>query len=154
MSVKRLGRGDEPTLELLAINDAEFDLDGRGVSLVPLDAEAAQCFLANPAVLFWTEVEDDAIVGFLYCLVVPLRSGLGQEVLLYEIGVSHKWRRRGCGRALLTAMEAWMRDNRVDEVWVLADNPVAVEFYRGCGFGVEGEQPTYMTRESGGGVVH
>ena len=43
-------------------------------------------------------------------------------------------------------MERWMREHGVNEVWVLADNPGAVEFYRACGLGVEDEQPVYMTR--------
>lgn len=147
MSIKRLSPGDEQSLALLATNDAEFDLDGRGTSLAPLDVDAARQFLANPAVLFWTALEGDVVVGFLYCLVVPLRSGIGKEILLYEIGVLHNWRRRGAGRALLTEMETWMHANDVTEVWVLADNPVAVAFYRGCGFNADGEQPAYMTRE-------
>ncbi|MDB4915227.1 MAG: GCN5-related N-acetyltransferase [Gemmatimonadetes bacterium] len=146
MSVKRLGPGDEPILVSLATNDAAFDLDGRGGSLVPLDDDAGRRFLANPAVLFWTASDDDKVVGFLYCVVVPLRSGDGREVLLYEIGVRNDFRRHGAGRALLTEMEAWMRANDVGEVWVLADNPVAVEFYRDCGFTTDGQQPTYMTR--------
>jgi ribosomal protein S18 acetylase RimI-like enzyme len=44
-------------------------------------------------------------------------------------------------------MEAWMRANGVEEVWVCADNEAAVEFYRGCGFSAGIEQPVYMTRE-------
>jgi ribosomal protein S18 acetylase RimI-like enzyme len=149
MSIKRLGPGDEPTLELLSTNDAEFDIEGRGGSLVPLEGDAARRFLANPAVLLWTASEAGKIVGFLYCVIVPLRSGEGQELLLYEVGVHHEWRRRGAGRALLAEMEAWMYANDVREVWVLADNPVAIEFYRGCGFGTEGDQPRYMTRALG-----
>jgi ribosomal protein S18 acetylase RimI-like enzyme len=31
-------------------------------------------------------------------------------------------------------------------VWVLADNPGAVEFYRAGGFAVEAEQPVYLVR--------
>ncbi len=40
-----------------------------------------------------------------------------------------------------------MQSNGVRVVWVGADNRVAVEFYRGCGFSAEPEQPVYMTRE-------
>ncbi len=40
-----------------------------------------------------------------------------------------------------------MKTNDVSEVWVLADNAIAVEFYRGCGFATEDDQPVYMTRE-------
>jgi ribosomal protein S18 acetylase RimI-like enzyme len=151
VTIRRLGPGDEALLELLATHDADFDLDGRGSSLRPLDRAAATRFLANPAVLLWVASADDVVVGLLYCLVVPLRSDEAQELLLYEIGVRSSWRKNGVGRALLDRMEDWMRANDIDVVWVLADNPIAVDFYRACEFVTEGEQPVYMTRDVTGG---
>ena len=145
--INRLGSGDERVLALLAAEDADFDLDGRSAPLAPLASSQASRFLSNDAVLLWTAMAGDDVVGFLYCLVVPLRSGDGQELLLYEIGVRSAWRRRGVGRALLDEMERWMTSSGVSEVWVLSDNPAAVEFYRGCGFSSDEAQPTYMTRE-------
>lgn len=146
-SIRRLGPGDEAVLELLATEDADFDLDGRSEALRPLEPAAARRYLANPAVLHWVAVEDGSVTGFLYCLLVPLRSGAGQELLLYEIGVRRAFRRRGTGRALLAHLEGWMRAGGVDVVWVLADNESAVEFYRGCGFTSEDPQPVYLTRD-------
>ena len=147
VSIKRLGPGEEATLELLAREDADFDLEGRGSPLSPLKPGAAQRYLANPGVLHWVASEGGVVTGFLYCSVVLLRSSPGQELLLYEIGVRQAWRRKGVGRALLTHMEGWMKNNEVSEVWVCADNQVAVEFYRGCGFAIEADQPVYMTRK-------
>jgi GNAT superfamily N-acetyltransferase len=147
VSIKRLGPGDEAALELLAREDADFDLDGRGEPLEPLKPVMAQRYLANPAVLHWVAVEGEVITGFLYCLHLPLRSGDGHELLLYEIGVRKNWRRHGTGRALLNHMENWMQSNGVRVVWVGADNQGAVDFYRACGFGAEPEQAVYMTRE-------
>ena len=147
MSIKRLGPGDEATLELLAKEDADFDVQGRGGPLVPLKPGMATRYLANPGVLHWVTWEGGEVTGFLCCSVVLLRSGSGQELLLYEIGVRQAWRRKGVGRALLSHMEMWMKSNEVGEVWLCADNQVAVDFYRGCGFGVELEQPVYMTRK-------
>ena len=46
--------------------------------------------------------------------------------MLYEIGVRSSWRERGIGRSLLNHMEAWMKVNGMNEVWVLADNQIAV----------------------------
>ncbi len=40
-----------------------------------------------------------------------------------------------------------MQNNDVGVVWVCADNAVAVEFYRGCGFHLQERQPVYLTRE-------
>jgi len=146
VSIKRLGPGDEAILELLAQEDADFDLEGRGSALTPLKPGWAQRYLANPGVLHWVALEDGRVTGFLYCSLVLLRSGAGQELLLYEIGVRQAWRRQGVGRALLDHMETWMKNNDVPEVWVCADNAVAVEFYRECGFAVEAAQPVYLTR--------
>jgi GNAT superfamily N-acetyltransferase len=147
LQIKRLGPGDEATLELLAREDADFDLDGRGTPLAPLKPGMARAYLASPSVLHWVALEDSVVTGFLYCTHLLLRADAGQELLLYEIGVRSAWRRKGVGRALLTHMESWMKTNEVSLVWVCADNEVAVDFYRGCGFGSEEPQPVYMTRE-------
>lgn len=147
ISIKRLCPGDERILALLATEDADFDLDGRGEPLRPLDPMAAERYLANPAVLHWIAIDGDHVIGFLYCIHLPLRSGEGQELLLYEIGVRSAWRRRGVGRSLLTEMERWMRKSGVSVVWVGADNESAVAFYRGCGFSAEDPEPVHVTRE-------
>ncbi len=148
--VRRLGPGDEPILQLLATDDADFDITGRGAPQPPLDFTAARDYLANPAVLHWIAVEGDVVVGDVNCLLLPLRAGAGRELLLYEIGVRESWRRRGIGRALLEVMEQWMHENAVTEVWVLADNAAAVDFYGACGFVTEKLQPVYMTRHLDG----
>jgi GNAT superfamily N-acetyltransferase len=70
--------------------------------------------------------------------------------LLYSIGVRASHRRRGVGRALVEEMLRWMRAEGVREVWVLADNPGAEEFYAACGFmrGGEHEQGVLMLRDA------
>ncbi len=50
------------------------------------------------------------------------------------IGVRTDHRRHGIGRLLVEAVGKWMDANNVADVWVLADNSVAEEFYRRCGF--------------------
>jgi ribosomal protein S18 acetylase RimI-like enzyme len=142
---KLLGPQDISILEHLAVSDPDFDLEGRGEPLEPLSPSAARRFLADPAVLFWVAREGAQITGFLYCLVVPLRSSDEQELLLYEIGVHREWRRRGVGRMLLDHMEGWMRTNGVGEVWVFADNQAAVNFYRARSFMLPESQPVYLT---------
>ena len=146
VSIRRLGPGDEAVLELLATEDEDFDLDGRSEQLSPLKPSMAQRYLANPGVLHWVAVADGVVTGFLYCAHLLLRTDPGQELLLYEIGVRKAHRRQGVGRALLDHMARWMQSNDLSVVWVLADNRVAVDFYRGCGFANEEPQPVYMTR--------
>ncbi|HKO49456.1 MAG TPA: GNAT family N-acetyltransferase [Polyangiaceae bacterium] len=145
IAIKRLGPGDEAILDLLANEDADFDLEGRSAALPQLKPSMAQRYLANPGVLHWVAMQDGIVTGFLYCAHVLLRCHPGQELLLYEIGVGKAHRRKGVGRALLDHMARWMQKNEISVVWVCADNPVAVDFYRGCGFAEE-PQPVYMTR--------
>lgn len=147
VSIRRLGPGDEAILELLARDDADFDLDGRGGALTPLSLSMAQRYLASPSVLHWVALHEGMVIGFLYCGIVLLRSDPGQELLLYEIGVRRAFRRKGVGRTLLQHMESWMQQNGVREVWVCADNQIALDFYRSCGFGSSESQPIYLTRE-------
>jgi len=147
VSIKRLGPGDEAILDALAREDADFDLEGRSSGLTPLKPAHAQRYLSNPGVLHWVAQHEGNVVGFLYCSLVLLRSEPARELLLYEIGVRGAWRRQGVGRALLSHMESWMQNNDVGVVWVCADNAVAVEFYRGCGFTTEEQQPLYLRRE-------
>src|SRR6478752_8814249 len=146
VSIRRLGPGDEATLELLNREDGDFDLDGRSHELPPLKPNLAQRYLANPSVLHWVASLDGEVIGFLYCAHLLLRTDPGQELLLYEIGVRKAHRRQGVGRALLEHMARWMQSNDISVVWVCADNRVAVDFYRGCGFASEQPQPVYMTR--------
>jgi len=150
MSITRLGPGDDRVLERLTVDAADFGLAEPDDPPTPLDAAAATQYLAHPAVVHWVAADHGEIVGDLACILLPLRSGGGRELLLYDVGVRSAWRRRGVGRALLAQMETWMRENGVSQVWVLSD-PAAVEFYRACGFDAEEPQPVYMTREVGGG---
>jgi len=143
MNVRLLGPGDEAVVARLVDEDVDFDLDGRGGGDAPADLVA---YLADPAVLHWVAEADGEPVGHLHCTIVRLSYGPGRELLLYEIGVREAWRRQGVGRALMAAMTAWMDAEGVAEVWVLADNPGARDFYAAVGFVADPEQPTYMTR--------
>jgi GNAT superfamily N-acetyltransferase len=147
MTIRRLGPGDEPVLALLAREAPEFDIAAPEEPLPPGEAAA---YLADPAVLHWVAEEDGRIVGELLCHLLRLPSRDGLELLLYSIGVRASHRRRGVGRALVEEMLRWMRAEGVREVWVLADNPGAEEFYAACGFrrGGEHEQGVLMLRDA------
>jgi GNAT superfamily N-acetyltransferase len=150
MTIRRLGPGDEPVLALLAREAPEFDIAGRTAPEEPLPPGEAAAYLADPAVLHWVAEEDGRIVGELLCHLLRLPSRDGLELLLYSIGVRASHRRRGVGRALVEEMLRWMRAEGVREVWVLADNPGAEEFYAACGFrhDEEHEQGVLMLRDA------
>src|SRR6478736_5210261 len=111
VTIKRLGPGDEAILDILARDDADFDLDGRSEAQRPLKPSMAQRYLASPSVLHWIAFQDGVVTGFLYCAHLLLRTDPGQELLLYEIGVRKAHRRKGVGRALLDHMARWMQSN-------------------------------------------
>ena len=142
--IRRLGTSDAEVLELLARDDADFDLEGRGGPRSPLGRAAADAYLSNPHVLHWVARADGAVVGFLCCHLLPMRKEPARELLLYEIGVRSAWRRRGVGRQLVSAMEEWMRANSVSTAWVLADNGEAGRFYAACGFGPGSGPAVYL----------
>jgi ribosomal protein S18 acetylase RimI-like enzyme len=141
MNVRRLQEDDHALLALLAASEEDFDVAGRSESRAPLAEEEARAFLKNA--LFWVAEKGGELWGFLSCQLIRKRAE-APELLLYEIGVREAHRRHGVGRALLAAMDEWMKANSIEQVWVLADNPGAVAFYRACGFSVE--DATYMTR--------
>ena len=139
LSIRRLGLADKETLALLAREDADFDVPGRGETLEPLSDEAASRYLQNPFLVHWVAEEEGRVVGHMNGYILPLRAGGIVEFLLYEIGVRNSHRGQGVGKALVRTMLDWMRDNHIQVTWVIADNPGAFEFYGKCGFGkVEG----------------
>jgi GNAT superfamily N-acetyltransferase len=146
VAVRRLRAGDEHVLALIAADAPDFDLAGRTTPERPLAPGDAAAYLAEPNVLHWIAEDGDAVVGELLCHLLLMPSDEGRELLLYSIGVRSSHRRRGVGAALLDEMRRWMRDARVPEAWVLADNAGAEAFYAACGFrrGGEGEQGTLM----------
>jgi ribosomal protein S18 acetylase RimI-like enzyme len=146
-SIRRLRPGDEPILELLALEDADFDVEGRSGPREPLDRETARAYLSDPAVLHWiAEESGGAVLGALSAHRLRKRVGEPAEVLFYEIGVRTAHRRQGVGKALVEALYGWMRAHEVREVWVLAGNPAAVEFYRACGFEIPAGPSVYLQR--------
>ena len=150
ISIRRLNENDFSVLQMLAAEDGDFDIEGRSESIEAPHPVRARDYLGNSDVLFWVSHEGEIVTGFLQCLVLPIRTGRGREVLVYEIGVRKKYRRAGVGRALMQHLEQWMQHNSIDELWVVADNPGAERFYDVCGFerrGVKYFQPVYMSRE-------
>jgi ribosomal protein S18 acetylase RimI-like enzyme len=83
MTVRRLGGDDEGVLELLARDEADFDVEGRSEAKEPLARDDARAFLGDANVLFWVAEHDGDVVGFLSCQLVRKRAG-APELLLYE----------------------------------------------------------------------
>lgn len=142
--VRRLGPGDESVLTLLARDDADFDMDDSRGPRKPLGPEAARAHLTDPHVLHWVAWAGPEVVGFVFCLLLPMRKEPARELLLYEIGVRTAWRRCGVGRRLISAMTEWMRAEGIELAWVLAGHAGAERFYEACGFRPGEEPATYL----------
>jgi ribosomal protein S18 acetylase RimI-like enzyme len=145
ITVRRLDGDDEPVLALLAEDAAAFEREGRGRPRRPVGQSAAAAHLADPHVLHWVAEENDVVVGHLLCYLERRWVDEPVQLLLYEIGVRHGYRRRGVGRCLIREMERWMTANAVRDVWVLADEE-AEPFYFACGFAPDVDQPVQMSR--------
>jgi GNAT superfamily N-acetyltransferase len=146
LSIRRLVIGDEATLASLADDDADFDLPGKGKPRPPLSDDEAHRYLADPSVIHWVAEIGDELVGHLQGYVLHKRTADGVEVILYEVGVRIAHRRRGVGRALVETLLAWTDERGLGEVWVLADHPGAMAFYRSCGFEIGEGPPVFMNR--------
>ena len=91
-------------------------------------------FLRDPASIVFVALERDALVGWVWGLRQRHVGGYSQ-VQLYEIGVVASMRRRGVGRALVTAF----RDLAIEEghrrMWLFTDedNRPAKALYEATG---------------------
>lgn len=135
LTIRRPQPGDEQVFIDYCAQDHLFELDPDDAEPgTPIDLATAEAFLADPTVRFWMAEHGSEPVGILHCFVLALPRDIDRtEVLLYDIGTRIDWRRRGVGRALIAAMEAWMVEQGIAEVWVGAAS-TAVEFYRASGF--------------------
>ncbi len=84
---------------------------------------------------------DDNLVGY---ALVSLRKG-ARALRIYSLAVDARFARRGVGRALLQACEAYGRRHRRTalSLEVRYDNAAAIALYESCGFRLFGEHAHY-----------
>lgn len=94
-----------------------------------------QAWLSDPrhVLLVATDVEDP--IGFALGYVLERIDGVRPMLFFYEIEVVEPFRRRGVGRALVTAIQEVGRQENVVRVWVQTspDSVPARALYHGCG---------------------
>jgi ribosomal-protein-alanine N-acetyltransferase len=83
----------------------------------------------------------DELVGY---ILVSLRKGT-RALRIYSLAVGARFARRGVGRALLQAAEAYGRRHRREALTleVRYDNASAIALYESCGFSQFGEHTHY-----------
>jgi len=103
---------------------------------IPVDEEALDQFLKDPACYLVLAVENSVVVGSLngYSLKHPNLSR--PQFLLYEVDVRPDCRRKGVGEALVKTFMKHAQGENAFEIWVLSNesNKAAIELYQKCGF--------------------
>jgi GNAT superfamily N-acetyltransferase len=112
-----------------------LQLDGLFDEGTVWDVEQGELFLRNPDNLFVLARWAGTVCGFLTAHRLQRFDRRRAEVLLYEIGVDDRYRRRGVGTALIDEVKRWAKEVGADEVWVLteAGNAAGMALYASTG---------------------
>jgi ribosomal protein S18 acetylase RimI-like enzyme len=123
MEIRRLRSGDERELEKVA---PCFD------HLV--QPEAVTRFLASENHYILVAYEEDGVAGFVSGVAMT-HPDKGTEMFLYELAVDEKFRRRGVGTKLVSALADMARLRGCYGMWVLTeeDNAAALATYSAAG---------------------
>jgi GNAT superfamily N-acetyltransferase len=127
-NIKILQRGDERVLMNVAA----------GVFDNPVDANLAKEFLADSRHHIAVAVDDGKVVGFASG-VHYIHPDKAPELWINEVGVAPTHRRRGLGKAVLSALLEVGKSRNCTAAWVLTHrgNPNPMAFYSSAG-GIEG----------------
>jgi ribosomal-protein-alanine N-acetyltransferase len=100
--------------------------------------------LDNPDALFLCAEVEDVVKGFAIGRFI-LDAVKGDELEVYNIGVSVQLRRRGMGRALLQRFIEKARERGGSAIWleVRESNLTAIQFYESIGFSKVYERPSF-----------
>jgi ribosomal protein S18 acetylase RimI-like enzyme len=103
--------------------------------------EWAARFLADPDHHLCLAIDDGAAVGFVTGVEMT-HPDKGTEMFLYELGVDERHRRRGIGRALVTALASRAEERGCYGMWVLTerDNQAAMRTYAAAGAGNDSDE--------------
>lgn len=137
MTVVRLAVGDEELAESAVLLFAEE------APSLPIDVGA---FLRRPEAVLLVSFDDESLAGWVYGQELIHPDG-ERTMLLYALDVDDAFRRRGHGRALVTAFVDAARSAGCTEVWVLTDdaNPAALATYAAAGGDREDEASVMFT---------
>lgn len=123
MRIVALGPGDQAR-----VHQASHLFDG------PARDDATTRFLDDPSHHLLVAYERDAPAGFVSGVEIT-HPDKGTEMFLYELGVDRRFRGRGIGRSLVTALAELARDRGCYGMFVLTDhdNRAALATYRSAG---------------------
>lgn len=101
----------------------------------PWDAGQGRKFLGNSDNALFLAFAGDKVVGFVTGYRLQRLDKNRAEVLLYEIEVIEEYRKRGIGKKLIAALNAWAAEIEAFQSWVLtySDNEAAMAMYKSMG---------------------
>ena len=123
-----------------------------GLSFWSSESYAAE--LDNPDVLFFCAEVEDAVRGFAIGRFVHDADN-GDELEVYNIGISAEIRRRGLGQALLRRFIEKARERGGSAIWleVRESNLTAIRFYESVGFSKVYERPSFYLNPTENALV-
>lgn len=132
MNIIRLTEQDRPRLSgLIKLYEQVFEMKPFAVP----PAEYLEALLKDPGIIFFVAEEQEKIVGGLTAHVLHSVYFASAEVYVYDLAVSAELQRKGIGSQLMTALQAYCRQQGYREVFVQADRPDqhALNFYQKTG---------------------
>lgn len=99
------------------------------------DRQQGELFFSDPNNALFVAEDHHTIVGFLSAHRLQRFDRRKAEVLIYEVSVAEKQRKQGIGKALMTEVKKWAKEQGADEVWVLTNrtNAAGVALYASMG---------------------
>lgn len=111
-------------------------------------SEAMQRFLSKPDNILIVAWHDGNPAGFLLGYLLDRVDSDQQMVCVYEVDVSERLRRRGCGRAMIEVLKGLCRDVRATKAWTVTElsNEAAVGLFESTGAvpGPTGDDVTFV----------
>src|SRR4051812_40082436 len=110
--------------ELFAV-ETEFTIDRAK------QERALRMIIERPSAVAWVADTGGQVVGMVTAQTVVSTAEGGESAWIEDVIVRSDWRKRGVGRKLIEAVEAWCGGRGITRMQLLADatNEEAMEFY-------------------------
>lgn len=147
MQIQRLPHSDISNFsELIRLYADVFEM--KNFKVPPRDH--LQELMSDKNFLVFVAIENNKVVGGLTVYVLQQYYSTKPHAYLYDLGIATEFQRKGIGRKLITALNAYCKTEGIEEVFVQADkvDQHALDFYRSTPVSAESEvvQFSYATK--------
>jgi aminoglycoside 3-N-acetyltransferase I len=140
LKIKHLKKKDMAIAQqLFVLFQQVFEADSKDI---PTTAYLEK-LLKNPAFVCYAAIYNKQVIGGLTAYELPMYHAECSEMFIYDIAVFPQFQKKGVGKALLKAVNAYSAQRNIQVMFVDAaqDDHNALEFYRSTG---ATEQPVAM----------